>query len=149
MKTNVLYIYDNMSAEFFLEWQIFGTKFVEKIRTHILCSITSVLKSCHLWDNVQNYGTAREIKGDSKIRRMRNACWITKATDTHSVYTYNVYCFPTPIYLCQWASICALTILLPGGISRVPSSTQEGFTSIDSCPSRSWYTYFRFRDDED
>jgi hypothetical protein len=27
-------------AEFFLEWEMFQRKFVEKIKTHILCSVT-------------------------------------------------------------------------------------------------------------
>jgi hypothetical protein len=27
-------------AEFFLEWEMFQTKFVEKTKTHILCSVT-------------------------------------------------------------------------------------------------------------
>jgi len=29
---------DEYLAEFFLEWEIFQTKVVEKIKTHILCS---------------------------------------------------------------------------------------------------------------
>jgi hypothetical protein len=41
-------------------------------------------KSCRLWDNVEKYCTARQVTGDNIIRRMRFACWITKATDTHS-----------------------------------------------------------------
>jgi hypothetical protein len=41
-------------------------------------------KSCRLWDNVDKYGTARQTTNDNIIRRMRIACWITKATDTHS-----------------------------------------------------------------
>jgi hypothetical protein len=41
-------------------------------------------KSCHLWDNVEKYGTARQATADNIIWRMRFACWITKATDTHS-----------------------------------------------------------------
>jgi uncharacterized protein (DUF362 family) len=32
-------------AEFFLEWEMFQTKVVEKIKTHILCSITLFLKN--------------------------------------------------------------------------------------------------------
>jgi hypothetical protein len=39
-----------------------------------------------LWDNVKKYGTARQATFDNIIRRMRFACWITKATDTHSEY---------------------------------------------------------------
>jgi hypothetical protein len=32
----------------------------------------------------KNYGIARQITADNKILRMRCACWITRATDTHS-----------------------------------------------------------------
>jgi hypothetical protein len=35
---------------------------------------------------VEKHGTARQNTDDSIIRRMRFACWITKATDTHSEY---------------------------------------------------------------
>jgi hypothetical protein len=43
-------------------------------------------KSCRLWHNVEKYGTARQATDDNIIRRMRIACQITKATDTHSEY---------------------------------------------------------------
>jgi hypothetical protein len=39
---------------------MFRTKVVEKIKTHILCSVTLFRKSCRLWDNVEKYGTARQ-----------------------------------------------------------------------------------------
>jgi hypothetical protein len=35
---------------------------------------------------VKKYGTARQATDGNIIRRMRFACWITKATDTHSEY---------------------------------------------------------------
>jgi hypothetical protein len=35
---------------------------------------------------VEKYGTARQATDDNIIRRMRFACLITKATDTHSEY---------------------------------------------------------------
>jgi hypothetical protein len=35
---------------------------------------------------VEKYVTARQATDDNIIRRMRFACWITKATDTHSEY---------------------------------------------------------------
>jgi hypothetical protein len=75
-------------AEFFLEWEMLHTKAVEKTKTHILCSITFFLprKSCRSWDNVEKCGTARQATDGNIIRRMRFACWITKATDTHSEY---------------------------------------------------------------
>ena len=40
-------------AQFFLECEMFQTKIVEKIKTHILCSVTFFQKSCRLWDNVE------------------------------------------------------------------------------------------------
>jgi len=45
-------------AQFFLEWEMFQTKVVEKIKTHILCSVNVFLKSRCLRDNVENLGTA-------------------------------------------------------------------------------------------
>jgi hypothetical protein len=41
---------------------------------------------CHLRDNVENFGTAREATDVNIIRCMRIACWITKATETHPEY---------------------------------------------------------------
>jgi len=41
---------------------------------------------CLLWDNVQKYGTSLQTTTDNIIRRMRIACSITIATDTHSPY---------------------------------------------------------------
>jgi hypothetical protein len=35
---------------------------------------------------VQKYGTAGEATDDNIILRMRFACWVTKAIDTHSEY---------------------------------------------------------------
>jgi hypothetical protein len=39
---------------------------------------------------VGKYGTARQATDDDIIRRMRFACWITKATDTHSEYVIRI-----------------------------------------------------------
>jgi hypothetical protein len=50
-------------------------------------------KSCHLWDNVEKYGRARQATEDNIIRRMRFACWITKATNTLRIC--NTDCFNT------------------------------------------------------
>ena len=41
-------------TKFFLESKMFLTKVVEKIKTHILCSIIFFRKSHLLWDNVEN-----------------------------------------------------------------------------------------------
>jgi hypothetical protein len=70
-------------AEFFLEWEMFQIKVVEKIKTHISCSVTSSRKSCRLWDNVEKYGGGRETADDKRIRR-RVACWITRVIRTQA-----------------------------------------------------------------
>ena len=40
-------------------------KIVEKINTHILCSIAFFWKSCRLWDNVEKYGRAGQNTDDN------------------------------------------------------------------------------------
>jgi hypothetical protein len=82
---------------------MFQTKLVEKIKTHLLCSVTFFRKLHHLWDNVEKYGTARQATDDNIIWRMHFACWITKATDTHRMC--NTYCFPQQQWLLEHASL--------------------------------------------
>jgi hypothetical protein len=65
---------------------MFQTKVVEKIKTHILSPITFFRLSYRLLYNVEKYGTARQATDDNIIRRVHLACWITKATVTHSEY---------------------------------------------------------------
>jgi hypothetical protein len=67
-------------AEFSLEWEMFQTKVVEKIKTHILCSVIFFKKSCRLWDNVEKYGRARQATHDNTEHALW--CWITKARHT-------------------------------------------------------------------
>ena len=70
-------------AKFFVEWEMFSTKVVEKIKTHILCRVTFFpRKSCRLWDNVEKYDGARGATNDVTIWRIWVACWISKATCT-------------------------------------------------------------------
>jgi len=47
---------------------------------------------------VESYGTATQITDDKIIRHMRFACWINKATNTHSEYVILI-AFP----LQQWS----------------------------------------------
>jgi hypothetical protein len=71
-------------TEFFLDWEIFRLKHVQKIKTHMLCVIFFFFqKSCRLWDNVKKYGTGTKATDDDTVRRLR---WLTNATQTHSEY---------------------------------------------------------------
>jgi len=62
---------------------MFQTNVVEKIKTHILCSIPPPPKKNlrRLWGSVEKYGRAIQATGDSMVHVL--ACWITEATDTH------------------------------------------------------------------
>ena len=52
MKTNMRFFLSCLAH--FLLWEMFQTQVVEKIKTHILCSVTFFLrKSCRLWENVE------------------------------------------------------------------------------------------------
>ena len=51
-------------------------KIVEKLKTHISCSITLLRKSCCFWQNGRNF--VQPDRPHMIIRRMRSACWISK-----------------------------------------------------------------------
>ena len=52
---------------------------------------------------MEKYSAASQATDDNIKRRMRFACWITKATDTHSEYV-NLIAFPQRQLLCERAS---------------------------------------------
>jgi hypothetical protein len=74
---------------------------------------------------VKKYGTARQATDDNIIRCMRFACWITKATDTHSQYVILI-AFPRQQWLRERASMprlyvhCLSPLLFP--VYRLPST---------------------------
>jgi hypothetical protein len=49
------YKYLTISRSGFIEWDISQTKLVQKIKTHVLYSVTFFRKSYFLWDNVEKY----------------------------------------------------------------------------------------------
>jgi hypothetical protein len=73
---------------------MFQTNVVEKIQTHILCSITFLRKSCRVWNNMEKYGRIGQATDGTIIWHMGLARWITKATGTHSDYV--IYTGPPP-----------------------------------------------------
>ena len=60
MNTNIHIL--SYLAQFFLEWEPFQTKVVEKIKTHLFCAITVSRKSRRTRDNVQKYGRDGQAK---------------------------------------------------------------------------------------
>jgi len=85
----------------FLEWEIFQKKDVEKIKTHVLCSLLFSRKFCRLWDNVDNI--VEPGRSQTTIWRMHNADWIRKAAITHSEYVILIS-FPRQQWLHKRAS---------------------------------------------
>ena len=80
-----MHIFDHTSlTHFFFEWQMFQTKVVENIKTHILCSIT-FFKNCLVyaitWKQFVEPGRPQITTWHTHI-----ACWIPKATNTLSEY---------------------------------------------------------------
>jgi len=63
---------------------MFQTKFMQKIKTHILCSVTfPEYRAVYeiMWKSI-----VQQSRSHMTVWRVRFACWITKATDTHSEY---------------------------------------------------------------
>jgi len=89
---------------------MFQTKVVQEIKIHILCSVTFSRNSCRLWDTAEKYGTARQATDDITIWRMRFACWIKKATDTHSQHVTFI-AFPQQQWLHERASMLRYTYI--------------------------------------
>jgi hypothetical protein len=107
---------------------MFEIRVVEKIKTHILCSITFFHKSHRLRDDVEKYGGGRGATNDVTIWRIRVACWIRKAictywhakdhapqnphartqADAHRQMC-NTYCFSTTTKIRERASILRYT----------------------------------------
>ena len=81
---------------------------VHKIKTHVLCSITSIRKSCPLWDKVENY--CRATQATKTIRRMRFECWLPKATNAHSQYVIGI-AFPLQQLLHERVSMLRYTYI--------------------------------------
>ena len=56
-------------AEFFLEWETYQIRVLEKIETRLMFeNFFSPRKSWRLWDNVEKCGRARKAADDSLIR---------------------------------------------------------------------------------
>jgi len=112
MNTNIYIYILAYLAHFFLGWEMLQKNFVEKIKTHILCSMTFSWKSFRLWDNVENFCRAGQDTYDNIIGRMRISRWVPKATNTFSEYNPK-FRFSTANNGCEraWMSRCTLSLL--------------------------------------
>jgi hypothetical protein len=90
MKTNIHFW--SYLAPFFLERKMFQTKIVQKIKTHILCSVTFFFfrKLCRLWDNVEKYCTAGHATWQYGACALRAGY---QRLQVHTLRLYNTHCF--------------------------------------------------------
>jgi len=85
---------------------MFQIKVVEKIKTHILHSVTFFRKSCLLLANVKNI--IERGRPQMAVRCMCIACWIPKATNTHSG-SVMLIAFPPQQWLYERGSVLLYT----------------------------------------
>jgi len=83
-------------------------KIGDKIKTHILCTVTFPPESCRLWDNVEKMWYSQ-----TEYRWWYNTAHAlgmleTKATDTHSEYVIFIG-FPRPQWLRERAPMLLFT----------------------------------------
>ena len=67
---DIIYAYAYMHillylSQFLMEWEIFQADVVDKIKTHILCSMSFLPKSFRLWGNVKNICRAGQATDDN------------------------------------------------------------------------------------
>jgi hypothetical protein len=111
-------------AKLLLEWEMFYKTVVQRIKTHILCSITYFRKSHRLWDIVEKLGRKRGATNDVTIWSIRIACWISKATCTYAhahahahpcpnarTHTQSKKCFSTATMIRECASLLRYTYI--------------------------------------
>jgi hypothetical protein len=81
-----------ISLQFFLEWEIVYITFVEKIKTHVLCPVTSENRVVYeiMWKNI-----AEPVRPQMTIGKLRSACWITRQECRYIPTIFNTYCLCT------------------------------------------------------
>jgi hypothetical protein len=72
-------------AQICLEWNMLPTNIIERIKTHILCSIILFSENRAVYEEMWKNRVQLD-RPQMTQWRMRIACWIPKATNTHSEY---------------------------------------------------------------
>jgi hypothetical protein len=85
------------------------TKVVEKIKTHILCSVTFFFENHAVYEKMWKNIVERD-RPQMTIWRMRIACWMPNATNTLSEYV-TIIAFPQQQWLHERASVLRYTCI--------------------------------------
>jgi hypothetical protein len=88
---------------------MFQIKVVEKIKTHILCSLKLCFsrKSCNLWDSVEKYPTVRQATDDNMVH-VHCVLDTYGYKDTLSIVYVVLIAFPLQQWLHERASLLRL-----------------------------------------
>ena len=95
MQTNIHFL--SHLAHFFLEWEMFQTIVVEKIRTHILCSVTFFLLSKIVPFVIECGKILQSGSGNVIIWRMRIVCCIPQAKNILRLCNTNTFSTATMV----------------------------------------------------
>ena len=118
-------------AESSLEWEMFQIKVVEKIRTHILCSIIFARKLYRLWDNVEKCGGASQAAEYGACAQAH--VWAPPPTHTHTQKYVVLIAFPRQ----QWFRKRVITLyvhcLSISQIWEIQCSTQNNISTWMFC----------------
>jgi len=99
MKTNIHFL--SYLPHFFLEWEMFQINVVEKIKTHILCSVTFFRISCRLWDNVEKCCRVGQTTNDN----MAHAHSVLDTQGYKHTHTHTLIVFPLQQWLHESTSL--------------------------------------------
>ena len=115
MKTNTHYMKTNIHFRSylaqFLQWKMSQTEDVEEIETHFMFNNFFPRKSYRLWDNVET--SVEWGRPQMTIWRMRIACWIPKATNTHSEYVILIFALQQRLHeRASWLIYTCISVLL-------------------------------------
>jgi hypothetical protein len=125
-------------AQFFLEWDMFQIKDVKKTETLISRQLTFFEKRDIyeiMWTNI-----VQSDRAQMQLWYMRIACWITKATNTHSHYVILIV-FPLQQCPQERASVLRFTYITCLAISPGTTQTQSnGGTDFTTQIIRIWCT---------
>ena len=81
MKTNIQFW--SYLTHFFLEWENFQTKVVEKTKTHILYAVTFFTSENRAVYEIMRKNIVEWGRPQMAVGRMRIECWILKVTNPH------------------------------------------------------------------
>jgi hypothetical protein len=108
MKTDMHFL--SYLAQFLLEWEMFQTKVVGKIKTRILCTIMSLFFENHVFYEIMWKNIVQLDRPQMTIWGMRIECWIPNATNTHSDNVILIT-FPLQQWLNKRASVLRYTYI--------------------------------------